>query len=67
MEFSLKIEKIEKRGGRREGAGRKSFENARNNRAGFMLSKKALENLNRLADERHTTKNDIINTLLENL
>lgn len=53
------------RGGRRAGAGRKREENSRNNRASFMLSDVAMNNLRRLADESGTTRNDIINRLLE--
>lgn len=55
------------RGGARLGAGRKKTDNARNNRASFMLSSKALETLERMALEGNTTKNDVINKILENL
>ena len=67
MEIELKIEVKKARGGKRDGAGRKSFENARNHRTGFMLSKKAMENLARAADENQTTRNDYINRWLESL
>lgn len=54
-------------GGRRVGAGRKTQENARNIRASFTLSEKAVAALARLAEEQNTTKNDAINRLLESL
>ena len=55
------------RGGARVGAGRKAQENARNIRASFMLSSKAAETLEQLATTQNTTKNDIINNLLESM
>lgn len=55
------------RGGKREGAGRKRIDNGRNIRASFMLSTKAAETLEKMALEQNTTKNDIINRLLENM
>ncbi len=58
-------EKKSSRGGRRQGAGRKKLENGRNVRASFMLSTQAAQTLERLAAEQSTTKNDIINHLLE--
>lgn len=58
-------EKKQTRGGKRLGAGRKPAENARNIRASFMLSKKADEALARLCSEQGTTRNDVINKILE--
>lgn len=52
-------------GGSRKGAGRKPQENARNIRASFTLSEKAAAALARLAAEQGTTRNDIINRILE--
>lgn len=65
MEISLKIEKIENRGGARQGAGRKRKENGRNIRASFMLSAEANATLDKLAKESGKSKNDVINNLLE--
>lgn len=52
-------------GGARQGAGRKRGENSRNIRASFMLSADANEVLERLVQQSGTSKNDVINTLLE--
>lgn len=67
MEISLKIEKVETRGGARQGAGRKKKENSRNIRASFMLSPEAQSVLEKLAKESGKSKNDVINNLLEGL
>lgn len=67
MEISLKIEKIEKRGGVREGAGRKKTENSRNINVACRLSPKAFENLQKLVEQEGSNKNDVINKLLEGL
>lgn len=60
-------EEIKKRGGARQGAGRKRGENARNIRASFMLSPKADAVLKARAEEAGVSRNDVINTLLEKL
>ena len=54
-------------GGARANAGRKKLDNARIIKVGLSLSKKAFETLERLATEQKTTKNDIINQLLESM
>ena len=55
------------RGGARTGAGRKKMENGRNIAVALKLSAKAFETLERMATEQNTTKNDVINKLLESL
>lgn len=55
------------RGGKREGAGRKKNENGRNIAVAFKLSAKAFNLIERMAAERNTTKNDIINIILEKM
>lgn len=55
------------RGGKREGAGRKKIGNGRNNAVAFRLSAKAFDLIERMATEQNTTKNDIINILLEKI
>ncbi len=54
-------------GGRRNGAGRKVQENARNIRASFSLSQKAADALAAYAEQHATTRNGAINDILENL
>lgn len=56
-----------KRGGARPGAGRKKMINGRNIKMSFSLSSKAANELERQAVENNTTKNDIINILLEKI
>ncbi len=51
MEISLKIEKVEKRGGARQGAGRKKKENGRSISVACRMSPKAFENLNKLVEQ----------------
>lgn len=67
MEISIKVEKIEKRGGKREGAGRKPMENPRNIRVSYKISQKAMEGLSKYAEQNGTSKNDALNQLLESL
>ncbi|MDE6649208.1 MAG: hypothetical protein K2K45_04695 [Muribaculaceae bacterium] len=67
MEISLKIEKVENRGGARKGAGRKKTENSRNISVACSLSPKAYENLQKLVEKEGSNKNDVINKILENL
>ncbi len=54
-------------GGSRQGAGRKKKENGRNIRASFMLSAKANEMLEKLSEQSGTSKNDVINNILESM
>ena len=67
MEIKIKIEKIENRGGAREGAGRRKKDNARSISVALKLSSKAHENLQRLVEQKGSNKNDVINELLEDL
>ncbi len=67
MEISLKIEKVEKRGGARQGSGRKKTENGRNISVACRLSPKAFENLNKLVEQQGSNKNDVINNILEKM
>ena len=67
MEISLKIEKVEKRGGARKGSGRKKTENSRNISVACRLSPKAYENLQKLVEQQGSNKNDVINKLLEEI
>ena len=55
------------RGGSRHGAGRKKKENGRNIRASFMFSEKANSVLEMLAEKSGTSKNDVLNNLLEGM
>ena len=54
-------------GGKREGAGRKAQENARNIRASFMLSQKAADALAKYAEENGCSRNAAVNDILEKL
>ena len=63
---SFEVKKSE-RGGARQGAGRKRKENGRNIRASFMLSIKANNVLEKLAEEAGKSRNDLINTILESM
>ena len=67
MEFSLTIEKVEKRGGARKGSGRKKTDNSRNISVACKLSPKAYENLQKLVEQEGSNKNDVINKLLESM
>ena len=56
-----------KRGGARKGAGRKVSENPKNVRVSFSFTKLAADNLQRAADSAGMSRNDYLNTLLEQL
>lgn len=55
------------RGGARPGAGRKKGTNSRNIRVAFTLSPEAVARLAAAAEAEGTTRNDIVNRLLEGL
>lgn len=55
------------RGGARPGAGRKKGTNSRNIRVAFTLSPEAVARLAAAAEAEGTTRNDIVNRLLEAL
>lgn len=55
------------RGGARKGAGRKASDNPRNVRVSFSFTALAAENLQRKADERGVSRNDFLNSLLEQM
>lgn len=63
----MENQRKENRGGRREGSGRKPKENACNNRASFMLSQIAIENLESFAKHNNISKNKALNLILEGL
>lgn len=62
----MEVEK-KQHGGVRKGAGRKKIENGRNISVALKLSTKAFTVLENMALQQNTTKNDIINKLLENM
>lgn len=61
------VKTVSKRGGARQGAGRKRGENSRNVRASFSLSPLAASNLQQKAEAEGCSRNDFLNRLLEAL